>query len=41
MILSGLDFSRCVEGGAVSNLPLDFKQFSFTHIIQVLEFGFW
>ncbi len=36
MLLSGLDLNRCVKGGLVSNLPLDFKQFSFTHIIQVL-----
>ncbi len=34
-LLSGLDFNRCVKGGAVTNLPLDLKQFSFTHAIQV------
>ncbi len=33
---SGLDLNRVVKGGLVSNLPLDLKQFSFTHIIQVL-----
>ena len=36
VLLSGLDFSRCVKRGIVSNLPLDLKQFSFTHTIQVL-----
>ncbi len=36
MLLLGLDFNRCVEGGLVSNLPLDLKQFSFTRILQVL-----
>jgi len=35
ILLPGLDLSRCVEGGPVSNLPLDFRQYSFTHIIQV------
>ena len=41
MLLSGLDLSRCVEGALVSNLPLDFRQFSFTHIIQVSGLGLW
>jgi hypothetical protein len=36
MLLLGLDLNRCVKRGIVSNLPLDLKQFSFTHIIQVL-----
>jgi hypothetical protein len=36
MLLPRLDFSHCVEGNLVSNLPLDLKQFSFTHVIQVL-----
>lgn len=31
-----LDVSRCVKGDSVSNSPLDFRQFSFTLIIQVL-----
>jgi hypothetical protein len=35
VLLLGLDFSRCVEGGVVTNSPLDFRQYSFTHIIQV------
>jgi hypothetical protein len=34
MLLSGLDLNRCIKGRIVSNLPLDFKQFSFTHIIK-------
>lgn len=34
-----LDNSRCVEGGQVSNSPLDFKQSSLTHTIQVLGFA--
>ena len=41
MLLSGLDFSCCVEGNLVSNSPLDFKQFSFTHVIQVSESTLW
>ena len=36
MLPSGLDFSRCVKRVFVSNSPLDLKQFSFTHTIQVL-----
>ena len=36
MLLLGLDLSHCVKGVRVSNSPLDLKQFSFTHIIQVL-----
>ncbi len=36
MLLPGLDLNRCVKRGIVSNSPLDLKQFSFTHIIQVL-----
>ena len=36
VLLSGLDFNRCVKRGLVSNLPLDLKQFSFIHSIQVL-----
>jgi len=32
-----LDVNRRVEGGWVSNSPLDFKQFSFIHVIQVSE----
>lgn len=35
MLLLRLDLNRCVEGGLVSNLPLDFKQFSLTHVTQV------
>jgi hypothetical protein len=38
MLLLGLDLNRCVEGGFVTNSPLDLKQFSFTHIVQVLGF---
>jgi len=34
MLLPELDLNRCVKGGIVSNLPLDFKQFSFTHITR-------
>ncbi len=36
MVLPGLDLSRCIEGATVSNSPLDFKQFSLTHLTQVL-----
>jgi hypothetical protein len=36
MLLPGLDLNRCVKRGIVSNSPLDFKQSSLTHIIQVL-----
>ena len=41
MLMPGLDFSRCVEGALVSNLPLDFKQFSFIHITQVSKRALW
>ena len=41
MLLPGLDLSRCVERGLVSNSPLDFRQYSFTHIIQVLRLTLW
>jgi hypothetical protein len=41
MLLPGLDLNRCVEGGIVSNLPLDFRQSSFTHIIQILRPILW
>ena len=41
MLLPRLDLNRCVEGGIVSNLPLDFKQCSFTLIIQVLRPRLW
>ena len=36
MLLSELDLNRGVKGGRVSNSLLDFRQFSFTHVIQVL-----
>jgi hypothetical protein len=35
-VRSGLDLSRCVKGVLVSNSPLDFKQFRFIRVIQVL-----
>jgi hypothetical protein len=35
VLLSGLDLSHCVKGGVVSNSPLDLKQSSFTHTVQV------
>ncbi len=41
MLPSELDLSRNVKGGIVSNLPLDLKQFSFTHTIQVLGQHHW
>lgn len=41
MLSPGLDLSRCVEGGRVSNLPLDLKQFSLTHVIQVSGLPLW
>lgn len=41
MLSPGLDLSRCVEGGRVSNLPLDLKQFSLTHVIQVSGLLLW
>jgi hypothetical protein len=41
MLPPGLGLIRCVEGGHVSNLPLDFKQCSFTHIIQVSGLPLW
>lgn len=41
MLMPGLDLSRCVEGALVSNLPLDFRQFSFIHITQVSELTLW
>jgi len=37
VLLMGLDFNRCVEGGLVSNSPLEFRQFSFIHTVQVSE----
>jgi len=36
VLLVGLGVNRCAEGGLVSNSPLDFKQFSLSHTIQVL-----
>ena len=41
MLLPGLDLNRCVERALVSNSPLDFRQFSFTHIIQVSGLTLW
>jgi hypothetical protein len=41
MLMLGLDLSRCVEGALVSNLPLDFRQFSFIHITQVSKLTLW
>ena len=41
MLMPGLDFSRCVEGALVSNLPLDFRQFSLIHITQVSRRTLW
>ncbi len=35
VLLSGLDLSRCVKGDLGSKSPLDLKQCSFTHTIQV------
>lgn len=35
VLLSGLDLSHCVKRRIVSNSPLDLKQCSFTHTIQV------
>jgi hypothetical protein len=40
-LLLGLDLSRCVEGGIVPNWPLDFRQYSFTHVIQVSGLPLW
>ena len=34
VLLPGLDSSRGIEGGYVSNLLLGFKQYSLTHITQ-------
>jgi hypothetical protein len=41
VLLPRLDLSRGVEGAIVTNSPLDFRQFSFTHIIQVLGLLLW
>jgi len=41
MLLPGLDFSHCVERDTVSNSPLDFRQYSFTHITQVSKLALW
>jgi hypothetical protein len=41
MLLSGLDLNRGVKGRRVSNWLLDFKQCSFTHIVQVLGLQLW
>jgi hypothetical protein len=38
VLLAGLDVNRRIEGGLVSNSPLDFKQFSLDHTVQVLGY---
>jgi len=35
VLLLRLDFVRRIERGLVSNSPLDFKQFSLTHVTQI------
>jgi hypothetical protein len=41
VLLPKLDLSRGVEGATVTNSPLDLKQFSLAHIIQVSGLLLW